>query len=190
MFNKKIILASASPRRAEILKMANIEFEVRASNIEEVMKPDLSPEEIVQDLALQKTAAIHNSADNSITLGADTIVVLNNEILGKPTDLNQAKDTLRKLSGNMHKVITGVAIFNGEQQSVFQETTEVYFNELSDEQIEHYVENYKPLDKAGSYAIQEYIGAVGIAKIVGDYYNVVGLPINRVMRYLMKINNF
>lgn len=184
MFNKKIILASASPRRAEILKMANIEFEVNASNIEEIINPSLSAVEIVKDLARQKTAAIHNSVNRDITLGADTIVVLGNKILGKPRDLEEAKSTLKALSGQVHQVITGVAIFNGEEQNIFAVTTEVHFNNLSDEQIEFYVEIYKPLDKAGAYAIQEYIGAVGIEKIVGDYYNVVGLPIQEVIRRL------
>lgn len=184
MFTKKIILASASPRRAEILKMANVNFEVRASNIEEIVQPHLSPEEIAQDLAQQKTAVVHNAGDGSITLGADTIVVLENEILGKPNDAAEAKKTLEKLSGKMHCVITGVAIFSGERQMIFADTTEVYFGELSTEQIDFYIEKYQPLDKAGAYAIQEFIGAIGIKKIVGDYYNVVGLPINKVIRKL------
>ena len=184
MFNKKIILASASPRRAEILKMAGIEFDVRASNIEEIVNPKLTPLEIVKDIAAQKTLAIHNPNDESITLGADTIVVLEGHILGKPKNLEEAKLTLRKLSERVHEVITGVAIFKGEEKHVFAESTKVYFNHLSDEQIDYYIKNDRPLDKAGSYAIQEYIGAVGIEKIDGDYYNVVGLPIQRLVSCL------
>ncbi len=187
MFNKKIILASASPRRAELLTLAGIQFEVCASNIEEIIDSNLPPTEIVKDLAAQKSAAVHQKETGQITLGADTIVVLENEILGKPKDLNEAKKMLHKLSGKNHEVITGVAINYGENKNSFAVVTNVFFKELSIEQIDYYVQNFQPIDKAGAYAIQEYIGAVGIEKIEGDYYNVVGLPVQRVVEVLEKI---
>lgn len=186
MFNKKIILASQSPRRADLLRLANIDFEQQPTDIEEIVNPNLSPEEVTKDIALQKLNAIQRT--DKIVLASDTIVVLNNEILGKPTNLEDAKQMLKKLSGNMHQVISGVAIGFGEKTLTFAETTKVFFKELSDEDIEFYVSNFKPLDKAGSYAIQEYIGAVGIEKIEGDYYNVMGLPISRVVKELRAID--
>ena len=186
MFNTKIILASASPRRSELLTLAGIPFDVRASNIEEVVNYNLTPEEIVCDLAKQKAAAVHNEDDNSITLGADTIVLLGNAILGKPIDAADAKNMLQKLSGKMHNVITGVALAKGSTVETFSVTTNVFFKVLSKEQINYYVETFEPMDKAGSYAIQEFIGAIGIEKIEGDYYNVVGLPIQKVYETLNK----
>lgn len=187
MFNKKIILASASPRRAEILKMAGVSFDVHPANTEEVVRQNIPPQEVVVDIARQKLEAIRLRFPNKIVLTSDTVVVLENEILGKPNGVEGAKEMLRKISGKVHEVITGVLIARDGFERSFSVTTKVFFKELTEEDIMYYIENYKPFDKAGSYAIQEYIGAVGIEKIEGDYYNVVGLPISRVVQ---ELNNF
>ena len=184
MFNKKIILASASPRRAEILKMAGIPFDVHPADVEEIVKEGLTPVEVTLDIAKQKMQAIKANFPNDIILTSDTIVLLGDEILGKPNGIQGAKEMLQKLSGQMHEVITGVVLAKGNKEKSFAVTTKVFFKELSEASIEYYIETYKPLDKAGSYAIQEYIGAIGIERIEGDYYNVVGLPVSRVVEEL------
>jgi septum formation protein len=184
MFKEKIILGSASPRRAEILKMAEINFEVHAANVEEIVKPSLSPDEVTIDIARQKMKAIKKHYANKIILTSDTVVVLENDILGKPADAYEAKKMLQRLSGKQHAVITGVVLSKENQEKTFSVTTTVFFKELAESDIDFYIKNYKPFDKAGSYAIQEFIGAIGIEKIEGDYYNVVGLPISRVVEEL------
>lgn len=122
--------------------------------------------------------------DNNLIIAADTVVILNNQIIGKPKDRQDAINILSKLSGNVHKVVTGVVLFSHDKTIEITEETLVYFNELQISQIEHYVDKYQPMDKAGAYAIQEWIGAVGIQKIEGDFYNVMGLPINKVVKEL------
>lgn len=184
MFNKKIILASASPRRAEILTMAGIKFDVYPADVEEVVKDGFAPEEVTIDIAKQKMQAIKSKFPNDIILTSDTIVLLENEILGKPNGFEGAKEMLTKLSAKEHSVITGVVISKGESTKSFSVTTNVFFKELSEAAIDYYIENCQPFDKAGSYAIQEFIGAIGIEKIEGDYYNVVGLPVSRVVEEL------
>lgn len=186
MFHKKILLASASPRRADILKMAGIQFEVHPADIEEIVREDLAPSEVTIDIALQKLRAIQSKFPNKIILTSDTVVVLENEILGKPNGIVGAKEMLQKISGKAHEVITGVVISNGLKQTSFSVSTKVYFKVLSEAEIDFYIEHHKPFDKAGSYAIQEFIGAIGIEKIEGDYYNVVGLPISRVIKELIQ----
>ncbi len=193
---QKIILASRSPRRKQILELANVPFEVNSIETDESHPADLTPEEITIYIARNKAKAVchtlnyknkQSSAVNLPLLSADTIVVLDNEIIGKPADRNAAIKTLQKLSGKQHEVITGVVILYNNKEVAFADVTEVEFHLLSIEQIEYYVDNYKPFDKAGAYAIQEWIGAVAIKRINGDFYNVMGLPVSRVIMELNKI---
>src|SRR6185312_17309239 len=186
---KKIILASGSPRRKQLLELAEIPFEVEVSDIDESYPKGLRPAEIAIHIAVNKARAVQQKIDmgknSSLTiLAADTVVVLDNEIIGKPLNRQNAIEILSKLSGKIHKVITGVCILTDFDEKIFSEETEVAFHELTLAQIEHYIDNYKPYDKAGAYAIQEWIGAIGIKSIKGDFYNVMGLPISRVVQEL------
>lgn len=186
---KKIILASGSPRRKQLLELAEIPFEVEVSDIDESYPKGLCPTEIAIHIAVNKASAVQQKLDmgkNSplTILAADTVVVLDNEIIGKPLNRQNAIEILSKLSGKIHKVITGVCILTGFVEKIFSEETEVAFHELTLAQVEHYIDNYKPYDKAGAYAIQEWIGAIGIKSIKGDFYNVMGLPISRVVQEL------
>ncbi|MCD6012824.1 MAG: maf protein [Flavipsychrobacter sp.] len=180
----KIILASQSPRRKQLLEMAEIEFEVLVADVDETNPPGMSGEQVPEHLAKKKADAVSHLVNDAIVIAADTIVLLDHHILGKPRDEANAKEILRQLSGRMHKVVTGVCIRKGGKEKAFSVTTEVYFRKLTDEQITHYIIHYKPYDKAGAYAIQEWIGVLGIEKINGDYYNVMGLPIGDVMAVL------
>lgn len=187
---QKIILASGSPRRKQLLELAEVPFDVMISEIEESYPEELSPAEVAIHIASNKAQDVmakfcgHDHGDQPIILAADTIVVLENEVIGKPTDRQNAIDILSKLSGKTHKVITGVCILSGAGKKIFSEETEVLFHELSLNQIEYYIDHYKPYDKAGAYAIQEWIGAIGIKSIKGDFYNVMGLPVSRVVAQL------
>jgi septum formation protein len=184
-FPYKIILASNSPRRKELMTMAGFEFEVKSKNVEENHPPETNIDEIPVHLAEKKAKAfLDELKENEIVIGADTIVVLNGKIYEKPEDREDAIAMLSILSGQTHEVITGVCILSKKKEISFSERTKVTFNTLSREEIEYYVDNYKPFDKAGSYACQEWIGAVAIKRFEGDYFNVVGLPINRVYREL------
>ncbi len=180
----KIILASQSPRRKQLLEMAEIEFEVLIADVDETNPPGMPGEEVPEFLAKKKADAVTHLVNHAIVIAADTIVLLDHHILGKPKDETNAKEILQQLSGRMHKVVTGVCIRKADKEVAFSITTEVYFRKLSDEQITHYVTHYKPYDKAGAYAIQEWIGVTGIEKINGDYYNVMGLPIGDVIKVL------
>jgi len=189
LFMNKIILASQSPRRKQLLEWAEIPFEIFVKETSEDYPPGLEPEEIAVYIAQQKAAAVQKltSAGQTI-LAADTIVVLGENIIGKPVHREEAVSILFALSGEKHKVITGVVIRKGEEEISFADVTEVEFHKLTLEQIEFYVDKYKPYDKAGAYAIQEWIGVVGIRSINGDFYNVMGLPVSRVVRELQKLN--
>jgi septum formation protein len=184
MLISKLILASQSPRRKQLLEMAEHEFTVVVSEVDEIVPANMSPLLVPQHLAREKAITVHGLHPDATIIGADTIVLLDDEILGKPADAADAVRMLQQLSGKKHLVITGVCIKNKLHESVFSVTTEVYFRPLTENQILHYVENYRPLDKAGAYAIQEWLGAIGIEKIIGDYYNVMGLPIGEVVRVL------
>jgi septum formation protein len=182
---QKIILASQSPRRKQLLEWAEVPFDIIVKETDESYPADLSIEDIAIHIARNKALAIKQDDHNGIPiLAADTIVVLNKKIIGKPKDRNDAIAILSALSGKLHRVITGVVILYKEKEIAFAETTEVEFHELSRQQIEFYVDNYKPYDKAGAYAIQEWIGVVGIRSVNGDFYNVMGLPVSRVVRKL------
>lgn len=181
---KKLILASSSPRRKELLSYAQIPFEIVVSDVEEHFNEENDPKEIVQALALQKAEAVANILDqNAVVLGADTIVTIDNQILGKPKDETEARKMLRQLSGREHIVYTGVAIVSVEESTTFYEETKVQFWELSDEEIDNYIKSGEPFDKAGAYGIQQ-LGSILVKRIDGDYFNVVGLPISRTYREL------
>lgn len=183
----KIILASQSPRRSELLKLAEIDFEVMIADTDESYPAGLSFEETAMHIAKNKALAIAENNIGKTILAADTIVVCNNKVIGKPIDRADAILILNELSGNTHQVITGVCILQNESENCFCDITTVSFHTLTNEQIVYYVDTYKPYDKAGAYAIQEWIGAVGIKKIEGDFYNVMGLPVSRVVAALLKV---
>jgi septum formation protein len=181
----RIILASASPRRKQLLEWAEIPFDVIPSDSDETVPDQLSVSEIPVFLASQKAAIIRKiTAPEKIILAADTIVVLDQQMLGKPLDRSDAIRMLLLLSGKVHEVITGVALTNSKKEIFFAETTRVRFHSLTRAEIEHYVDHYQPYDKAGAYAIQEWIGVTGIRSIDGDFYNVMGLPVSRVLQEL------
>lgn len=180
-----LILASQSPRRKQLLEWAEIPFRVEVIPTNESFPAEMEMETVPVHIARQKAMAVQEKLGTGHTvLAADTIVVLENEVIGKPTDRVEAIDTLRRLSGRTHRVITGVTIRRGEEEIAFAEITKVSFHPLSSEQIVYYVDKHQPYDKAGAYAIQEWIGVIGISGIEGDFYNVVGLPVSRVARHL------
>jgi len=188
-----IILASQSPRRKQLLQSAEIQFEVMVSDTDETYPNDLPIQEIPVFIAREKANAVQKKLDEQKTIAtaiiaADTVVVLNNQIIGKPVDRTNAIEILQSLSGKTHQVITGVVVKHSTEEIAFSETTLVHFNSLSSNDIIHYVDTYKPYDKAGAYAIQEWIGIIGISKIEGDFYNVMGLPINRLVTTLKMMN--
>lgn len=188
----KIYLASQSPRRNTLLAGLDINFEVLVrSGIEETVPSGLSKTEIPIYLAQHKSDFYIDLLDKyTIVITADTIVWHNNRELGKPKDKEHAKEILKELSGNMHEVVTGVCIRNSEKLHKFYSLSKVWFRNISDDEIEYYLANYKPFDKAGAYGIQEWIGYAGIEKIEGSFYNVMGLPVQTVYCELLKfINN-
>lgn len=182
----KIILASGSPRRQQFFKDLDIDFEIRLKEVEEIYPPHLQAEEITNYLAELKAKAFHGEIKpNEILITSDTIVWHNNQCLGKPKDEEDAFKMLQSLSNSTHEVITSVCFKTNLKTETFHEVTKVTFRELSDEAIRYYLTNYKPFDKAGSYAIQEWIGYVGISKIEGSYTNVVGMPMHLVYQKML-----
>lgn len=185
----KIILASNSPRRKELLSAMEIDFEVRIQDgIDESYPEGLGMTAIPEYISSQKAAA-YNISDEELLITADTIVYLDGEVLGKPAGFKEACEMLAKLSGRTHQVITGVTIRTKERARTFSCVTDVAFASLTKEQIRHYVTKYKPFDKAGAYGIQEWIGCVGVTGINGSYYNVMGLPVQRLNRELAAFIN-
>ncbi|KAB1158140.1 Maf-like protein [Flavobacterium luteum] len=186
--NHKIILASGSPRRQQFFKDLDIDFEIRLKEIEEIYPPNLIEEDITDYLAVLKSDAFEGELnENEILITSDTIVWHDNKALGKPKDYEDAFLMLQSLSNKTHKVITSVCFKTKVKTEVISETTLVTFRELSNDQIQYYLDNYKPFDKAGSYGIQEWIGFIGVAKINGSYPNVMGLPIDKVYDYLNRL---
>jgi septum formation protein len=188
----KLILASGSPRRAEILTSVGWEFTKDSADIDETELPGESPEDYVRRLAREKAEAVAQKYDNAIVLGADTTVVIDRQIIGKPTDLTDAKRMLKMLSGNWHEVLTGIALVQVQSPKpqvpslktvVGMQRTRVKFAEMSNEEIEFLAEKGEPLDKAGAYAVQAQ-AALFIEGIEGDYWNVVGLPVSLVYRLI------
>ncbi|MXN90485.1 septum formation protein Maf [Flavobacterium sp. Sd200] len=185
--NYRLVLASGSPRRQQFLRDLDVDFEIRVKDVEEIYPDYLQGTEITDFLALLKAKALDNTlSENEIAITSDTIVWHQNKALGKPKDYDDAFGILRSLSGKTHEVITSVCIKSINKTDVFNETTRVTFNNLSDGEIKYYLDNYKPFDKAGAYGIQEWIGLVAIAKIEGSYANVVGMPVDKVYQYLCK----
>lgn len=183
---QNLILASSSPRRKELLENLRLTFTISSSEVDESFDPQLSPEDVVMDLAERKAQAIFQENPNAFVLGSDTIVVADGQILGKPTDETEAVSMLNMLSGRQHDVYTGVAILSSHGSTCFYEKTEVWFWELTDEEIHSYVQTGEPLDKAGAYGIQGN-GSMLVQKINGDYYAVVGLPVARTYRELKRL---
>jgi len=187
---KKIILASGSPRRKQLMELAEIPFNIIVADTDETYPSGLSSAAIAIHIAENKAVAVQhklqarNNGDAQTIIAADTVVVLANKIIGKPKNREDGIAILSNLSGKIHKVITGVCILTDENKLLFSEETEVEFYPLSDSEIEYYIDHFKPYDKAGAYAIQEWIGAIGIKAIKGDFYNVMGLPISRVVKEL------
>ena len=180
--NHRVVLASNSPRRKELLGGLGIDFEVRTlQDIDESYPSSLKGEEIPMYISGKKAEAYKQSmADDEMIITADTIVYDNGQVLGKPKDREEAIQMLRELSGHAHEVITGVSIVTKEKTAQFASTSKVTFAELTDEEIAYYVDHYKPFDKAGAYGIQEWIGYVAVTRIEGSYFNVMGLPIQRL----------
>lgn len=165
-----------------MLKAAGIDFAVRVPSVEEAFPDTMAPQKVPEYLAERKARAVQASAAaNELILAADTIVLLDNQVIGKPPDAGQAATTLRRLSGKQHRVISGVCLTRGSKMEIFSVTTRVFFRRLTEEQIDFYIREFHPFDKAGAYAIQEWIGLVGVEKIEGDYFNVVGLPVGEVI---------
>ena len=182
----KIILASNSPRRKELLAGIDVNFEVRVlKNIDEDYPSELPTKEIAEYISKKKAAAyLATMAADELVITADTIVVLGDEVMGKPHDDADARRMLRELSGRTHQVITGVTLTTHERQHSFSVETDVTFKELSDEEIDYYVRTYQPMDKAGAYGIQEWIGHIGVTALKGSYFNVMGLPVQRIYEAL------
>lgn len=186
MNNSKLILASTSPRRKELLTLAGFDFEVINSNQEEIIDINQTPEQVVKSLAMQKALSVFKNHPNDIVIGADTVVVVDSEIIGKPKDEKDAYTMIEKLQGKKHFVITGVGIISKEKQYNFCEVTEVEFLPLNSDEIKYYITHENVYDKAGSYAIQGSACRF-IKAIRGDYYNVVGLPICHVSQILKEL---
>lgn len=185
----RIYLASKSPRRNELLWGMGFDFEVMPTNVKETYPSELSPAEVAEYLSALKLSTIDFSKfpDNSLFIACDTIVVVGDEILGKPIDAADAYRMLRTLSGREHEVISGLTVMTAGRKLTRHRTTKVKFRELTDDEINYYIENYKPFDKAGAYGVQEWIGYVGIEYIDGSYYNVMGLPTQLLWQMLAEI---
>jgi len=185
----KIILASKSPRRQELLKLMDMEFEVVLKDVDESYPEGLTPQEVAVYIARKKAEAFDQTVgDDVVVLTADTIVCIDGLILGKPESSEHAVEMLKILSGKVHQVITGVCLLHKQRYNNFFDVSEVFFRNLSDQEIRSYVDEYNPLDKAGSYGIQERIGLIGIQRINGSYTNVVGLPTEKLYAQLVNLN--
>lgn len=187
----KLLLASNSPRRRELLSLLDIDFEIlQPRDVEEVYPDDLSAAMVAPYLSSLKSAAYADvSHGDEIVVTADTVVICDGLILGKPKDRDHAIAMIKQLSGKTHDVVTGVTLRSESDTVTFSETTAVTFDSLSDEEIAHYVDKYRPYDKAGAYGIQEWIGCIGINRINGCYYNVMGLPLHALYRNLNQFVN-
>ncbi|CAL2077439.1 Maf-like protein [Tenacibaculum sp. 190524A05c] len=186
--NYNIILASGSPRRQQFFKDLDLNFEIRLKSVDEIYPEHLKAEQITDYLADLKAQPFHDElSEKDLLITSDTIVWLNDQALGKPKDYNEAFDILKRLSGNTHRVITSVSLKNKSFQRIINDSTTVFFRDLTDEEIHYYITTFKPFDKAGAYGIQEWIGKVGIDKIEGSYFNVMGLPVHKLYKELMNL---
>ena len=181
----QIILASKSPRRQQLLSDLGVEFKVISYDVEEVYPSDISVDEIPEYLAKLKAEPFRNEInDSTLVITSDTVVCIGDQVLGKPANRNEAVEMLQLLSGKVHQVSTGVCLYSKTKELSFSVSTNVWFKNLSNEEIEFYIENYRPYDKAGAYGIQEWIGFIAIEKIEGSYFNVMGLPVHQLYEAL------
>lgn len=185
--NYNVILASKSPRRQQFFKELDLDFSIQLKEVEEIYPKELKGAEITDFLADLKSQPFSSLSDTDLLITSDTIVWLNNKALGKPKDEQEAFLMLRELSGKKHEVITSISIKSKSFQKIINDTTAVYFKELSDEEINYYIKNYHPFDKAGAYGIQEWIGFIAINKMEGSYFNVAGLPVHKLYKELMNL---
>ena len=187
--NYRIILASASPRRRELLSGLDIEFEVRVlPGVSESFPKNVPVRYVPKFIAVEKAKPYAGKlVENDLLITADTVVIVDNQVLGKPVDAHDAARMLRLISGRTHQVITGVCLTTVSCQRSFSVTTDVTFKHLSNEEINHYITRYKPFDKAGAYGIQEWIGYIGVTSINGSYYNVMGFPVQRIWEEIQKL---
>jgi nucleoside triphosphate pyrophosphatase len=181
-----LILASKSPRRQELMQAMGLEFNVLLKDVDESYPEHLSPAEIACYIAEKKAVAFTEERLYSLVVTADTIVAYNGEIMGKPADADAAREMLAKLSGTVHQVYTGVSLAHKDELKTFYDMTEVWFRDITEEEIAHYVDHYNPFDKAGSYGIQDWLGFVAVEKISGSYTNVMGLPTEKLYMALSK----
>ncbi len=184
--NHPLILASNSPRRKQLMHEMGFEFVVKTKDTDESFPDDIPLNEVPVYLAEKKANAFKNELKNEIIITADTVVIINDRILNKPSDAKEAYEMLSLLSSKKHDVITGVCLLSENKKVLFSDITEVYFKELSKEEIDFYINKYKPYDKAGSYGAQEWMGMVAVEKIIGSYFNVMGLPVHKVYEELIK----
>lgn len=186
IFEKKIILASKSPRRSQLLAQAGFRFEVKTKEVEEDYPADMPADEVAPYLAEKKAMACSDFLENEdeILVASDCVVILDDKIYGKPVDYQDAVRILKDLSGRVHRVMTGVCLLSKDKKRVFHEVAHVHMESLTDEEIHYYIETYQPFDKAGAYAVQEWIGLCKIPKIEGTYTNIMGLPMESVYREL------
>lgn len=184
--DRRIILASNSPRRRELLSGLGLEYTVDTQNtFVESLEPGVEPHRVPEDMSRGKSHGFHRTLESGeLLITADTVVIVGGEVLGKPHSREEAVEMLRRLSGRSHEVVTAVTLRDSVHEKTFSVSTEVVFDVLPDENIEYYVDNFRPYDKAGAYAIQEWIGYTGISAIRGSYYNVMGLPVNRLWKEL------
>ena len=182
-----VILASKSPRRQQFFKDLDIDFTIQLKEVEEIYPPELKGVKITDFLADLKSKVFTDLSEKDLLITSDTIVWLDDVALGKPKDAEDAFNMLRSLSGNKHQVITSISIKNKNFQKIINDVTSVTFKELSDDEINYYIKNYKPFDKAGAYGIQEWIGFIAIDHIEGSYFNVVGLPVHKLYKELMNL---
>ncbi len=192
MLNEKlkhytVILASSSPRRQQFLKDLNISFKVKVEKVKEIYPSNLRKEKITDFLADLKSKAFGSLKEKELLITSDTIVWLENKALGKPNNKEEAIKMLQELSGKTHEVITSVSIRTKDFQKIINDTTSVTFRNITEEEINYYINTFKPYDKAGSYGIQEWIGFIGIEKIEGSYFNVVGLPVHKLYKELINL---
>lgn len=180
----KIILASNSPRRNELLGGLGVDFEVKVMKGVDEAYPDTLPAKDVAEYISREKASVYDVADDELVITADTVVIVGDDILGKPKDADDAHRMLHEISGRTHQVVTGVCLTTAKEQRSFSVVTDVTFKQLSDEEIDFYIRNHRPYDKAGAYGIQEWIGYIGVTGLNGSYYNVMGFPVQRVYEEL------
>ena len=185
--NKRLILASNSPRRRELLQGLGLDFIVKAKEVDEDFSDNMDKSQVAKYLAEKKALSYQQELEeNDLIITADTVVIINGEILNKPKDKEEAFQMLQKLSGKAHRVITGVCMMDKQKMVAFDDMTEVHFKDMDKTELISYIENYQPFDKAGAYGVQEWIGYVAVYKMVGSFYNVMGLPVHRIYEELKK----